>query len=139
MKEQNSHGLHKLSSTTLSIAALGVVFGDTGTRPIYTLKDCFRPHHIPATHEHIFGAGPILRGWFSNVFPALALNYLGQGALLMHQPELANAPFFQMAPSWTTLPLVLLTTAASKIAQQPATYFQIPVGRVIELGQQVEI
>jgi len=65
-----------------------------------------------------FGAGPIRRGWFSLVFPALALNYLGQGALLMRQPELAHAPFFQMAPGWATLPLVLLATAATVIASQ---------------------
>jgi KUP system potassium uptake protein len=65
-----------------------------------------------------FGAGPIRRGWFLLVFPALGLNYLGQGALLMHQPELANAPFFQMAPGWATLPLVLLATAATVIASQ---------------------
>ena len=65
-----------------------------------------------------FGAGPIRRGWFTLVFPALALNYLGQGALLLKQPELAHAPFFQMAPSWATLPLVLLATAATVIASQ---------------------
>lgn len=65
-----------------------------------------------------FGASPIRRGWFSLVFPALALNYLGQGALLMGQPELAHAPFFQMAPDWATLPIVLLATAATVIASQ---------------------
>lgn len=65
-----------------------------------------------------FGAGPIRRGWFSLVFPALALNYLGQGALLMHEPEAAYAPFFQMAPAWVALPLVLLATAATVIASQ---------------------
>jgi KUP system potassium uptake protein len=65
-----------------------------------------------------FGAGPIRRGWFLIVFPALALNYLGQGSLLMHQPELAHAPLFQMAPSWAALPLVLLATAAAVIASQ---------------------
>lgn len=65
-----------------------------------------------------FGRSPIRRGWFALVFPALALNYLGQGALLLHQPELANAPFFQMAPDWATLPLVLLATAATVIASQ---------------------
>lgn len=327
MKDNDSHGLHKLSTTTLVIAALGVVFGDIGTSPIYTLKECFSPHsphHIATTHEHIlgvvslvlwslillicvkylvfilradnkgeggvlslmalathrmgetmkrralavllglfgaallfgdgiitpaisvlsaveglkdggllgaapadalaaeawnqhmqwlimgvtsvilivlfsvqflgtakvgrffgpitglwfvslgalgvsqllrgpeiiaafnpwhgwhflttgghaafvilgsvflavtggealyadmghFGAGPIRRGWFMLVLPALALNYLGQGALLMKQPELAHAPFFQMAPSWATLPLVLLATAATVIASQ---------------------
>lgn len=65
-----------------------------------------------------FGRGPIRRGWFILVFPALALNYLGQGALLLHQPESAHAPFFQMAPDWATLPLVVLATAATVIASQ---------------------
>ncbi len=65
-----------------------------------------------------FGAGPIRRGWFTLVFPALALNYLGQGALLMRNPESAHAPFFQMAPGWAVLPLVLLATSATIIASQ---------------------
>ncbi len=65
-----------------------------------------------------FGASPIRRGWFMLVFPALALNYLGQGALLMQRPELAHAPFFQMAPPWAALPMVLLATAATVIASQ---------------------
>ena len=58
MKEQDHHGLHKLSTTTLVIAALGVVFGDIGTSPIYTLKECFSPHsphHIAATPQHVLG------------------------------------------------------------------------------------
>jgi len=46
------------------------------------------------------------------------LNYLGQGSMLMRQPELAHAPFFQMAPQWAMLPLVLLATAATVIASQ---------------------
>lgn len=65
-----------------------------------------------------FGTGPIRRAWFILVFPALGLNYLGQGALLMHQPESAHAPFFQMAPVWASLPLVILATAATVIASQ---------------------
>lgn len=65
-----------------------------------------------------FGKGPIRSGWFMLVFPALALNYLGQGALLLHQPELAFAPFFQMAPQWATLPIVILATGATVIASQ---------------------
>lgn len=65
-----------------------------------------------------FGAGPIRRAWFSLVLPALALNYLGQGALLLREPEAAAAPFFQMAPGWAALPLVLLATAATVIASQ---------------------
>ncbi len=65
-----------------------------------------------------FGTGPIRRAWFILVFPALALNYLGQGALLLHQPDSAHAPFFQMAPTWASLPLVILATAATVIASQ---------------------
>ncbi len=65
-----------------------------------------------------FGRSPIRRAWFALVLPALALNYLGQGALLLKDPEAAHAPFFQMAPQWATLPLVLLATAATVIASQ---------------------
>ena len=59
MKEQtDSLGQRRLPTATLVIAALGVVFGDIGTSPIYTLKECFSPHsphHIAATHDHILG------------------------------------------------------------------------------------
>ena len=65
-----------------------------------------------------FGKSPIRVSWFSVVFPALLLNYLGQGALLLHRPEAAFSPLFQMAPAWATLPLVLLATAATVIASQ---------------------
>jgi len=65
-----------------------------------------------------FGKAPIRRGWFALVFPALGLNYLGQGAFLLSHPEAAHAPFFLMAPAWATLPLVLLATAATVIASQ---------------------
>jgi KUP system potassium uptake protein len=65
-----------------------------------------------------FGRGPIRRGWFLLVFPALALNYLGQGALLLRDPSRARSPFFQMVPDWATLPLVVLATAATIIASQ---------------------
>jgi KUP system potassium uptake protein len=65
-----------------------------------------------------FGRGPIRRAWFWIVLPALALNYLGQGALLLRNPAVATAPFFQMAPGWATLPLVILATAATVIASQ---------------------
>ncbi len=65
-----------------------------------------------------FGRGPIRRAWFWIVFPALALNYLGQGALLLQNPGVATAPFFLMAPDWASLPLVVLATAATVIASQ---------------------
>jgi KUP system potassium uptake protein len=101
------HGWHFLTTGGhKSFVILGSVFlAVTGGEALY------------ADMGH-FGAGPIRRGWFTLVLPALALNYLGQGALLMQQPDLAHAPFFQMAPAWATLPLVLLATAATVIASQ---------------------
>lgn len=65
-----------------------------------------------------FGRSPIRRGWFMIVFPALLLNYLGQGAFLLQHPELAFSPLFQMVPAWAVLPLVLLATSATVIASQ---------------------
>lgn len=65
-----------------------------------------------------FGKKPIRLAWFSVVMPALTLNYLGQGALLLDQPEAVRNPFFLMAPSWATLPLVVLATLATVIASQ---------------------
>lgn len=65
-----------------------------------------------------FGRGPIQVAWIGLVFPALTLNYLGQGALVLKQPEAIANPFFLLAPSWALLPLVVLATAATVIASQ---------------------
>jgi KUP system potassium uptake protein len=65
-----------------------------------------------------FGRGPIRVAWLGLVFPALALNYLGQGGLVLAHPETADNPFFLMAPAWGLLPLVLIATAATIIASQ---------------------
>jgi KUP system potassium uptake protein len=65
-----------------------------------------------------FGRRPISVGWFSLVFPALALNYLGQGALLLDDPEAIESPFFRLGPSWAVWPLVILATVATVIASQ---------------------
>ena len=65
-----------------------------------------------------FGRRPIRLGWAYVVFPALLLNYFGQGAFLLAVPEAAQNPFFRMAPSWALYPLVLLSTAAAVIASQ---------------------
>jgi KUP system potassium uptake protein len=64
-----------------------------------------------------FGPKPIRLAWFSLVLPALVLNYLGQGALLLVHQD-ATHPFFQLAPSWALLPLVGIATAAAVIASQ---------------------
>ncbi|MDX1017287.1 potassium transporter Kup [Sinorhizobium medicae] len=65
-----------------------------------------------------FGRGPIQAAWFAVVFPALTLNYLGQGALVLSHPEAVSDPFFLMFPNWALLPVVLLATAATIIASQ---------------------
>ena len=65
-----------------------------------------------------FGRRPIQLGWFAMVFPALLLNYFGQGALLLSDPEAIDNPFFRMAPSWALIPMVVLATAATVIASQ---------------------
>ena len=65
-----------------------------------------------------FGRRPIQLGWFSFVFPALALNYLGQGALLLRHPEHISQPFFLLGPRWSIWPLVILATTATVIASQ---------------------
>ncbi|MGA2552994.1 MAG: potassium transporter Kup, partial [Burkholderiaceae bacterium] len=65
-----------------------------------------------------FGAGPIRYAWFLLVFPALALNYMGQGALLLTSPEALENPFYLMFPSWALYPMVALSTIATVIASQ---------------------
>jgi KUP system potassium uptake protein len=65
-----------------------------------------------------FGAKPIRIAWFSAVFPALLLNYFGQGALLLRNPAAAADPFFLMAPRWAMWPLVILATLAAAVASQ---------------------
>ena len=65
-----------------------------------------------------FGRKPIRLAWFSLVLPALFLNYLGQGALVLHHPETASNPFYRLAPSWALYPLVILATCAAVIASQ---------------------
>ena len=65
-----------------------------------------------------FGARPIRLAWFSVVLPSLLLNYLGQGALLLRNPEAAHNPFFRLAPHWSLYPLVALATVATVIASQ---------------------
>ena len=65
-----------------------------------------------------FGRRPIRLAWFAAAFPALLLNYFGQGAYLMANPEAILNPFYSMAPRWTLLPLVTLATMATVIASQ---------------------
>jgi KUP system potassium uptake protein len=65
-----------------------------------------------------FGRGPIRFAWLVVVLPALVLNYLGQGALVLGDPKAIENPFFLLYPDWALLPMVLLATAATVIASQ---------------------
>ncbi len=65
-----------------------------------------------------FGPRPLQRAWFILVYPALILNYLGQGALVIHDPAALEHPFFHLVPQSLLLPTVILATAATIIASQ---------------------
>ena len=65
-----------------------------------------------------FGKMPIRLSWVGVVMPALVLNYFGQGALLIDNPAAIANPFYLMAPQWSLLPLVVISTAATVIASQ---------------------
>jgi KUP system potassium uptake protein len=82
-----------------------------------------------------YGPQPIRLAWFCVVLPSLVLNYFGQGALLLDQPE-AEQPFFQIVPSWVLYPLVLLATLATIIASQALITAVFSLTRqAIQLGQ----
>jgi len=82
-----------------------------------------------------FGKKPIRLAWFSIVMPCLTLNYFGQGALLLAEPEAVKNPFFNMAPDWALIPMVILATAATVIASQALITGAFSVTKqVIQLG-----
>jgi KUP system potassium uptake protein len=87
------------------IALASVVLAVTGAEALY------------ADMGH-FGRGPIRRAWFLLVFPALTLNYLAQGSLILRSPAAVKNPFFLLVPTWAQIPLVLLATVATVIASQ---------------------
>ncbi|MBS1130296.1 MAG: potassium transporter [Proteobacteria bacterium] len=95
-----------LENKAHSLVAMGnVVLAVTGAEALY------------ADMGH-FGRKPISRAWFAFVLPALVLNYFGQGALILGDPEAAKNPFFLSAPDWALYPLVGLATLATVIASQ---------------------
>src|SRR6202043_2955705 len=65
-----------------------------------------------------FGRTPIRRAWFWLVFPALTLNYLAQGSLILRSPSAVANPFFLLLPRWAQMPMVLLATVSTVIASQ---------------------
>lgn len=105
----------------------GVVLAVTGAEALY------------ADRGH-FGAAPIRVGWFLVALPALTLNYLGQGAFILHHASLAKDantfnPFFQMAPRWALWPLVVLAAVATVIASQAVISGSFSVAKqAVQLG-----
>jgi KUP system potassium uptake protein len=82
-----------------------------------------------------FGRLPIRLAWYMLVLPALLLNYFGQGALLLSNPEAVVNPFFRMAPEWLMLPMVGLATLATVIASQAVISGAFSVTRqAVQLG-----
>ncbi|MEQ1867264.1 MAG: potassium transporter Kup, partial [Micropepsaceae bacterium] len=82
-----------------------------------------------------FGPRPIRLAWFSLVFPALFLNYVGQGALVLMHPEKAENPFYLMVPEWALVPMIILATFATVIASQAVISGAFSITRqAIQLG-----
>jgi KUP system potassium uptake protein len=107
----------------VAFAALGsVVLTVTGAEALY------------ADMGH-FGRRPIRRAWFAVVFPALILNYMGQGALILRSPNAVDNPFFLLFPHWSRLPMVVLATVATVIASQAVISGAFSVTRqAVQLG-----
>ncbi len=101
------HGVVLVASNgLLGLTILGLVFlAVTGAEALY------------ADLGH-FGRRPIQYAWLFFVLPALLLNYFGQGALVLAEPEMIENPFFRLYPDWALLPIVLLATVATIIASQ---------------------
>jgi len=101
------HGIRFLISNQLDgFVVLGAVFlVVTGAEALY------------ADMGH-FGKTPIRLAWMGLVFPALILNYFGQGAVLLAKPEMSHHPFYALVPGWAMVPMVVLATGATIIASQ---------------------
>ena len=82
-----------------------------------------------------FGRSPIRLAWFGFVMPALVLNYFGQGALLLHDPQAIRNPFYMLAPEWALIPMVALSTVATVIASQAVISGAFSVARqAVQMG-----
>ena len=112
-----------IAHQAVSFVVLGAVFlAVTGAEALY------------ADLGH-FGRKPIVAAWVALVFPALVLNYLGQGALVLAEPAALEDPFFHLAPDPFVPALVLLATAATVIASQAVISGAFSLGRqAIQLG-----
>ncbi len=96
LRDHGFHGFLVLGSVFLAVTGAEALYADLGH----------------------FGRGPIRLGWQALVLPALALNYLGQGAAVMVNPAAAENPFYAAVPGWALYPAIALATAATVIASQ---------------------
>jgi KUP system potassium uptake protein len=94
--EHRLHGFLTLGSVVLAVTGGEALYADMGH----------------------FGRRPIKLAWFGIVLPCIYLNYLGQGALLLSNPEAVRSPFYLLAPAWFLYPMVVLSTMATIIASQ---------------------
>jgi KUP system potassium uptake protein len=107
---------------TAFVALGGVVLTITGAEALY------------ADMGH-FGRSPIRRAWFVLVFPALMLNYMGQGSLIIESEKAIDNPFFLLYPHWARIPMVLVATVATIIASQAVISGAFSVTRqAVQLG-----
>jgi KUP system potassium uptake protein len=119
-----AHGIAFLATHGyIGLLTLGAVFlAVTGAEALY------------ADLGH-FGRRPIQTAWLTIVLPALAVNYLGQGVLVLQKPEALENPFFLLYPDWALLPMVVLATAATVIASQAVITGAYSLSRqAIQLG-----
>jgi KUP system potassium uptake protein len=111
--ENKTYGFLVLGSVVLAVTGAEALYADMGH----------------------FGRSPIRWAWFAFVLPALLLNYFGQGALLIQNPEAVANPFYMQAPGWALYPLIGLATAATIIASQAVITGAFSVTRqAIQLG-----
>ena len=142
--------------TVLAVAGLGKVIDEPGIlraiSPTYGITFLFEHGHVAfialgsvvltvtgaealyADMGH-FGRPPIRRAWFMAVFPALILNYMGQGALILHDPKAIESPFYLLIPEWGRIPMIVLATVATVIASQAVISGAFSVTRqAVQLG-----
>jgi KUP system potassium uptake protein len=119
-------GVWQIAIDPSVLAALDPLYGvsfllDHGVVSLFTLGAVFLAvtgaEALYADLGH-FGRTPIQTAWIAVVLPALALNYLGQGALILANPKTIENPFFLLYPDWALLPMVVLATIATVIASQ---------------------
>jgi KUP system potassium uptake protein len=107
------HGFFVLGSVVLCITGCEALYADMGH----------------------FGSRAIRLAWYLCVFPALLLNYFGQGALLLERPQAVNNPFYEMVPSGWLYPMVVLATLATVVASQALISGMFSIARqAVQLG-----